>query len=348
MGDRSERVQTNIDIKASNRELSGLSATIAKIQEEARKLFHQIAELTELIRKRAQEKAEAKRQVEQLAQTGPASRSAEPKPNVADNFLKQLNADKAKQAKSAPPEESVAGDFLKKLNSDRSKRQAINIVSERMTRRAETMTENEQALVQLLKAYDNGEIDFTKVPAIQAIVRQEVARQVAQAVNPAEIKEQASLQLKNDQTSYNEQVNKILEQQGARLQEQASQLDVEGVKRQLLADIDRRSKAVNEAQAKLDDEREKLADQEKKQFWRELIPNLAGGVVSLFFASMILLLFKVLLWDGVWRGLGLNKLTDFVLTLARSHPFGGSVLGLILMLLVVGAIIASFGRWSRP
>lgn len=204
------------------------------------------------------------------------------------------------------------------------------------------MTENEQALVQLLKAYDNGEIDFTKVPAIQAIVRQEVARQVAQAVNPAEIKEQASLQLKNDQTSYNEQVNKILEQQGARLQEQVSQLDVEGVKRQLLADIDRRSKAVNEAQAKLDDEREKLADREKKQFWRELIPNLAGGVVSLFFAVMILLLFKALLWDGIWRGLGLNKLTDFVLTLARSHPFGGSILGLILMVLIAGAIIVSF------
>ncbi|WP_395538546.1 MobB [Lactiplantibacillus pentosus] len=204
------------------------------------------------------------------------------------------------------------------------------------------MTENEQALVQLLKAYDNGEIDFTKVPAIQAIVRQEVARQVAQAVNLAEIKEQASLQLKNDQTSYNEQVNKILEQQGARLQEQASRLDVEGVKRQLLADIDRRSKAVKEAQAKLDDERERLADREKKQFWRELIPPLAGGVVSLFFASMILLLFKALLWDGVWRGLGLNKLTDFVLTLARSHPFGGSILGLILMVLIAGAIIVSF------
>ena len=204
------------------------------------------------------------------------------------------------------------------------------------------MTENEQALVQLLKAYDNGEIDFTKVPAIQAIVRQEVARQVAQAVNPAEIKEQASLQLKNDQTSYNEQVNKILEQQGARLQEQASQLDVEGVKQQLLADIDRRSKAVKEAQAKLDDERERLADREKKQFWRELIPNLAGGVVSLFFAVMILLLFKALLWDGIWRGLGLNKLTDFVLTLARSHPFGGSILGLILMVLIAGAIIVSF------
>ena len=204
------------------------------------------------------------------------------------------------------------------------------------------MTENEQALVQLLKAYDNGEIDFTKVPAIQVIIRQEVARQVAQAVNPAQIKEQASQQLKSDQTNYNEQVNKILEQQAARLQEQASQLDVEGVKRQLMPDIDRRSKAVNEAQAELDDERERLADREKKQFWRELIPNLAGGVVSLFFAVMILLLFKALLWDGVWRGLGLNKLTDFVLTLARSHPFGGSILGLILMVLIAGAIIVSF------
>ncbi len=187
-----------------------------------------------------------------------------------------------------------------------------------------------------------GKLTLRKSLPIQAIVRQEVARQVARAVNPAEIKEQASLQLKNDQTSYNEQVNKILEQQGARLQEQASQLDVEGVKRQLLADIDRRSKAVKEAQAKLDDERERLADREKKQFWRELIPPLAGGVVSLFFASMILLLFKALLWDGIWRGLGLNKLTDFVLTLAKSHPFGGGVLGLILMILVVTAIIASF------
>lgn len=120
MGDRSERVQTNIDVKAGNRELSGLSATIAKIQEEARKLFRQIAELTELIRKRVQEKAEADRPAEQPAQPEPA----DPTPNVADNFLKKLNADKAKQAKPAPPEESVAGDFLKKLHSDRSKRQA--------------------------------------------------------------------------------------------------------------------------------------------------------------------------------------------------------------------------------
>ena len=124
MGDRSERVQTNIDIKAGNRDLSSLSATIAKIQEEARTLFRRIAELTELIRKRLQKKAEADRQAEQPTQPGPAPRSVETTPNVADNFLKKLNADKAKRAKPAPPEESVAGDFLKKLHSDRSKKQA--------------------------------------------------------------------------------------------------------------------------------------------------------------------------------------------------------------------------------
>ena len=124
MGDRSERVQTNNNIKAGNQELSGLSATLKKIREEARSLLHRIAELTELIKKRAEKKAEADRQAEQPTQPEPAPRSVETTPNVADNFLKKLNADKAKQAKPAPPEESVAGDFLKKLNSDRSKRQA--------------------------------------------------------------------------------------------------------------------------------------------------------------------------------------------------------------------------------
>lgn len=124
MGDRSERVQTNNNIKAGNQELSGLSATLKKIREEARSLLHRIAELTELIKKRAEKKADAKREAEQPAQPTPAPRSVELTPNVADDFLKKLNADKAKQAKPAPPEESVAGDFLKKLNSDRSKRQA--------------------------------------------------------------------------------------------------------------------------------------------------------------------------------------------------------------------------------
>lgn len=204
------------------------------------------------------------------------------------------------------------------------------------------MTENEQALVQLLKAYDNGEIDFTKVPAIQAIIRQEVARQVAQAVNPAQIKAQASQQLKDDRTSYASQVNKILHDQETRLQKQAQQLDVEGVKRQVLTEIDRRSKAVKEAQDELDDEREMLEERQKKQFWQKLIPNLAGGVVALFDAVMILLLLKIFFWDGLWHGMGLDRLTDFVLTLAKSYPFGGSVLGLILMVLIAGAIVASF------
>lgn len=130
MGERSERVQTNKDIKTGNAEMAGISAVLAKVQEEARNLRQRIVDLIELMKKRAEEKAEAKRvaevkrQAEQSARPAPAPRSAEPTPNVADNFLQKLNADKAKRAKPEPLEKSVAGDFLQKLNADRSKKQA--------------------------------------------------------------------------------------------------------------------------------------------------------------------------------------------------------------------------------
>lgn len=205
------------------------------------------------------------------------------------------------------------------------------------------MTENEQMLEQILKAYDQGQINFSNVPAIQTIIRKEVAKQVAQTVKPAQIQEQASQQLKSDRTSYAQQVNKILQGQQERLQQQAQQINVEEVKKQLLAEIEQQRKAVEEAQADLDDKQARLAEREKKQFWRELIPDLASVLVSLFFAVMILLLFKALIWDGVWHGLGLNKVAEFVLTLAKTHPFGGSILGLILMVLIAGAIVLAFG-----
>lgn len=87
MGDWSERVQKNNDIKEGNRDLSSLIVKIAKIQEESRNLFRRVAELTELIRKRIQEKAEANRQAEQPAQ---------PEESVTEDFLKKLNSDRGK------------------------------------------------------------------------------------------------------------------------------------------------------------------------------------------------------------------------------------------------------------
>jgi len=170
---------------------------------------------------------------------------------------------------------------------------------------------------------------------------------VAQAVNPGQIQEQASQQLKSDRTSYAQQVNKILQGQQERLQQQAKQINVEEVKKQLLAEIDQQRKAVEEAQADLDDKRERLAEREKKQFWRELIPDLASVLVSLFFAVMILLLFKALIWDGIWHGLGLNRLAGFVLTLAKTHPFGGGVLGLIVLIASIAVIAFSFAMMVK-
>ena len=206
------------------------------------------------------------------------------------------------------------------------------------------MTENEELLVQILQAYDDGNIDFSKVPDIQTIVRRETARQVAQQVGAEEIRNQASQQFKADRQVYNQQVNEILKKQATRLQQQTNQLDMSQLKQQLLAEIEHQGRDVKRAQAKLEQSQVEFAKREANQFWKNLIPTLAGMVVSLFFALMIVLLFKSLLWDGVWHGLGLNRLTEFVLTLAKSHPFGGGVLGLILLILVVMAIIVSF--WS--
>lgn len=209
------------------------------------------------------------------------------------------------------------------------------------------MTENEQMFKEFINAFDDGEIDISKVPTLNLIISREVTRQVSQAVNPAQVKAQASQQLKNDQVNYANQVNGILQKQQARLQQQAQQINVDEVKRQLMAEIDRQRKSVEEAQAKLDHGRERLAEREKKQFWRELMPFLAGVLVCLFLAVMILLLFKALIWDGIWHGLGLNKVAGFVLTLAKTHPFGGSVLGLIILIAIVAVTCFSFAMMVK-
>lgn len=138
MGDRSERVQTNNDIKAGNAELTRLEAVMAKVQEEARALMRRIAELTELIKKRAEKKAEAKRVAEakrkaevqrakeaeakrvaeQSAQPTPAPRSTKPTPTVAQGFEAKFQRDMAKKAQ---PKESAADRARKKLNAYRAK-----------------------------------------------------------------------------------------------------------------------------------------------------------------------------------------------------------------------------------
>ena len=114
------------------------------------------------------------------------------------------------------------------------------------------MTENEEILVQILQAYDDGNIDFSKVPAIQTIVRRETARQVAQQVGAEEIRNQASQQLKADRQVYNQQVNEILKKQATRLQQQTNQLDMSQLKQQLLAEIEHQGRDVKRAQAKLE------------------------------------------------------------------------------------------------
>ena len=86
----------------------------------------------------------------------------------------------------------------------------------------------------------------------------------------------------------------------------------------------------------------KLSELEQRSFCRKLIPNLAGGAVALFYTLMLVLMLKILLFDGIVNGFGLKRLTRFVTTLVRTHPFGGSVLAIIELVLIVGVVLGCF------
>ena len=197
------------------------------------------------------------------------------------------------------------------------------------------MTPNEQALVELLKAYDSGQINFTNAPKIKAIIDREVSRQVAASIKPAEFHAQQVAQLEGERTWYHQQIQKILA-------DQANKIDTEDLQKRLTRRFDQEHDLQVAMQDRIDQATEHLDHATKNQFWKNLIPQLAGGVVALFFSLMILLLFKALVFDGIWHGLGLSKVASFVLTIAKTHPFGGSVLGLIVLVAIVAVVFFSF------
>lgn len=78
------------------------------------------------------------------------------------------------------------------------------------------MTPNEQALEQILQAYDNNEIDFSRVPAFDKIVRAETERRVLELINLDQMNAQAQATLHQDRDNYRDQVNRILQEQAKR------------------------------------------------------------------------------------------------------------------------------------
>jgi hypothetical protein len=116
------------------------------------------------------------------------------------------------------------------------------------------------------------------------------------------------------------------------------------LKQELLREVTKttRELQLQTAQHQLNKQKNELIELEQRSFWRKLIPNLAGGVVALFYTLMLVLMLKILLFDGIVNGFGLNRLTRFVTTLVRTHPFGGSVLAIIELVLIVGVVLGCF------
>ena len=127
MGERSERVQTNQQIKAENAEMNGLNAVLSKIQEEARMLIQQITQLILEIKKRVKDRQAFNEQIKLRSETRPEQ-------SVAQEFKAKFKRDMTEKNEPSMSKEFVAANFRKKFNADMAKRNAQKQREQRIDR----------------------------------------------------------------------------------------------------------------------------------------------------------------------------------------------------------------------
>lgn len=127
MGERSERVQTNQQIKAENAEMNGLNAVLSKIQEEARMLIQQIAQLILEIKKRVKDRQAFNEQIKPRSETRPEQ-------SVAQEFKAKFKRNMTEKNEPSMSKEFVAANFRKKFNADMAKRNAQKQREQRIDR----------------------------------------------------------------------------------------------------------------------------------------------------------------------------------------------------------------------
>lgn len=190
------------------------------------------------------------------------------------------------------------------------------------------MNKDEQLILQLLQAYKNGQIDFSKVPALTEIIHQEANE---------------SFNWYTEQIS--ERVDKTLEkselEMQAQTQERLNQLSIKSLTDTLLSEIETENKKLFMAKLALERVQEENTLEQKRRMlanWTAIVANiaclLAFLVVCVFLGRWA--------FQGVWHGWGLQKLWEATITLQPEHPYGAVVLGVLGFGLIAGALYASF------
>ena len=183
------------------------------------------------------------------------------------------------------------------------------------------MNKDEQLVVQVLNAYKNGKIDFSNVPELDRLVRQEVNK---------------------DFRDYQEKIEAVANQKmESAIQEQLHRLEAENLKADILKEIQDEKQALLTLKKELNEHQEQIKV-DRKHAIVEHYSILIVNIICLFCFLVVGILIGRWIYKGIWDGWGLHILYDTVMEIQPKHPYGAVVLGLGGFGLIAAGIYGSF------
>ena len=183
------------------------------------------------------------------------------------------------------------------------------------------MNKDEQLVVQVLNAYKNGKIDFSHVPELETLVRQEVNK---------------------DFRDYQEKIEAVANQKmESAIQEQLHRLEAENLKADILKEIQDEKQELITLKKELNEHQEQIKV-DRKHAIVEHYSILIVNIICLFCFLVVGILIGRWIYKGIWDGWGLHILYDTVMEIQPKHPYGAVILGLGGFGLIGAGIYGSF------
>lgn len=193
------------------------------------------------------------------------------------------------------------------------------------------MSQNEELARQILIAYANGKVDLSKVPELQKIVKEAVAAQMAYTVDTTDLQQKQADALKRSEIWLDEQAHARLDA-----------INPDQLKQEFIDSVEDYKQQLDQAKEELKAVLDRSEAHQRQQFWRNLMPILAGSAVCLLLTAIIFFVLEKLIYQGIWNGWGLRLLTQKVIEIQPNHPYGAGFLGVIGLVALATAIYASF------
>lgn len=183
------------------------------------------------------------------------------------------------------------------------------------------MNKDEQLVVQVLNAYKNGKIDFSNVPELDRLVRQEVNKEFR---------------------DYQEKIEAVANQKiESAIQEQLHLLEAENLKADILKEIQDEKQELITLKKELNEHQEQIKV-DRKHAIVEHYSILIVNIICLFCFLVVGILIGRWIYKGIWDGWGLHILYDTVMEIQPKHPYGAVILGLGGFGLIGAGIYGSF------